>query len=99
METTEEGWVTDQDAIDTIVALKQLRPGDQVRIINGDKYCLGHYDGKVVTITGHTRFLGEKGLFPGYEWGNEPAVAQFEENWILCRGNIGAWRRPKKRGT
>lgn len=92
METTDEEWVTDPRAIDTIVALG-LMPGDQVRI-NGSVFNLRSRDGEVVTITAHRNHVGEESFpegFPGLI-----TVAQFDSNWILCRENIAAWRRPTK---
>ena len=92
METTDEEWVTDQRAIDTIVVLG-LMPGDQVRI-NGKVFNLSSRHGEVVTITEHRNHVGKESFpddYPGII-----TVAQFDKNWILCRENIGAWRRPTK---
>lgn len=92
-------WVTDQKAIDVIVKLKGLCPGDQVRITGAAKYGLpDDWDGRIRDVVpGDLEGLNERTRMLDYvTWRDEPPVACVHEDiWIICRKNIAAWRRPR----
>lgn len=98
-------WVTDQKAIDTLIALGELRPGDEVRIVGGAKYRLSDLeDGSVVVIRDDPDgYVGETNVIDNAEWGADVCVARFIHPdfgagaFVLCRKNIAAWRRPGAR--
>lgn len=100
----EYGWITDSGAIDTLVALKELKLGDEIQIHDPENnYRLVCYHGKVVrVIEDNNGFVGQRKAISDCPWADEICVAQFDPpdgdggTWVVCRKNIAAWRRPRK---
>lgn len=97
------GWVTDPDAIDTLIALKELRPGDEVVITGGANYRLLDLDGRAVVIRDDPDgYVGRVNAIHSGAWCREVCAARFihpdkiDGIWVLCRKNIAAWRRPSE---
>lgn len=96
----DDGWVTEPDAIDTIVAMKELRPGDEVRIHDPyNNYHLQCMHGQIQRIREAERDLVGKrnAITEAAPWSSEVCVAQLDikgGTWVVCRKNIAAWRRP-----
>ena len=97
-------WVTDQNVIDVLVALKALRPGDEVKIVGGAKYRLPDLeDGCVLVLRDDPDgYVGKTDVVDNVEWSGDVCVARFHHpdrgcnsgTWVICRKNIAAWRRP-----
>lgn len=100
--THSEGWVTDQRAIDVIVALRELRDGDEIIW----KECPGGCG----PVEDHCHGKGWEGsVFTLYDLQASPYKASWTANDVglvlgsvspvqhsFARRNIGAWRRPVK---
>lgn len=99
--THDDGWVTDPDAIDTIIALDGLKPGDELRLnslvedIDLDAY---EYEGNVVVVAN----AGDRASKHSSIYGPDRHGKQVDEhivcttqcNAVLTRHVIAAWRRP-----
>lgn len=93
-------WVTDPDAIKTLVELGGLQVGDEVKL--KDSWCIflaSHYDDCVWSIA-EAPVPG----MPDHTWREhprgtrtaKPVVAQLddENSSVIALENIAAWRRP-----
>jgi hypothetical protein len=96
-----DGWVTEPGAIDTLIALKEMKVGDEVRLQRVEDYGLAsrYRDGQTVVVIDDSRLIGvklsaindehrDRALF------HQPVIAHIHEQWVICRENIAAWRRP-----
>lgn len=99
-------WVTDPRVIDTIVGLKGLRPGDEIKLKNGHELDISLVeDGHVVTVVGrHSLYrVGE----PYDALSEDPrrtaivvccatttSTRHGRLDYVLTRNQIAAWRRP-----
>lgn len=97
---TEEDWLTDPKALDTICALRGFLPGDEVMVQGGRG---GEYIGVYKSLTGKVFTVFEDyGNQIGTRYsgllGTEIVAVCESGSWVLCRRNIKAWRRPKKTG-
>jgi hypothetical protein len=97
-------WVTDPKAIDSIIVIGELRPGDEVIITGGANYRLNDLNDQVVTIKADAeKYVGKYNAIDAAPWSTEQVVAQIihpQSNggiFIICRKNIAAWRRPSAR--
>lgn len=103
----DDGWVTNLEVIRTIVLIKGLQPGDQVRL----KECMDYgiksdLDGDVVTLRATAPGSDPSALVWNTErWPqidksahmhNSVPIAQEETGYYLALWNIAAWRRPPK---
>lgn len=96
-----DGWVTDPKVLDTICALKGMLPGDEVLLQGGvaDKWIGVHtsFTDTVFTVCEDAhRQLGTRYL--EHDPSTEIVAVCESTNWVLCRRNIKAWRRPCKSG-
>ena len=103
--THDDGWVTDPQVIRTIVLMKALRPGDEVRLKDCMLYGIGtKFEGDVVTLK-HTDSKDDNTLWDTTRWPhldrspksyNTTPVASEDSGYYLAIWNIAAWRRPLK---
>lgn len=93
----EEGWVIDQRAIDTVVALSGIQPGDEIQIVNAVGYNISDvFEGKVVVVIEEEGYKVGTPSQSNCAYAGAPVAFHFTGSWVGCRENIGAWRRPKK---
>jgi hypothetical protein len=98
---TNEGWVTDPEAIRTLVMLKLLKSGDEVKLKQCQAYgCPARLEGQVATIHPPTELVWDTERWPDVDvtQGYATPVAYVGECYIAV-WNIAAWRRPLKEKT
>ena len=97
---SDDGWITEPGAIDTLVALQGILPGDEIRIKDAGAYNIDcRHEGVVGLVlapgpTGHQ--VGEPSQ-GGCKYARHKVAARVRVgsgDWVVCRKNIAAWRRP-----
>lgn len=94
METPAEvAWITDPKAIDTIVALGELREGDEVILQHARSSGFpSECNGRMFRVAPTDKEIGS-----GYRYSDHPTVAELDGEyggWVIVARNIKAWRRP-----
>jgi hypothetical protein len=95
-----DGWVTDPEAIRTIVMLKLLQPGDEVKLQKCEAYGIHtKYEQKVYRIHTPDSSVWNTSNWPDPEesaMGSSTPVALISSGYYIAYWNIAAWRRPLK---
>ena len=100
---SDEGWVTDRRALETIEALKEFRPGDEIifqpNVAPTRSAHYGGVDGQVYKLLAPLDGIETGRIGTPCHWTEDGTnivgiVVMGTRNWIAL-GNIKAWRRPK----
>jgi hypothetical protein len=92
-----DGWITDRDAIHTLVAMRLIRPGDQIIIQNAEGYNIGkEFNGKIIKVEEQDGALVGEPSQDNCIYAGHLVAFHFATGWVGCEENIAAWRRPLK---
>lgn len=98
-------WITDPTAIRTIVLMRAMRPGDEVRLKDCGEYGIrDNKEGKVAILTytadDPNGYVWNTARWPKVDRTGKPEssmpVALEADGYYLALWNIAAWRRPLK---
>lgn len=98
----EDGWITEPEAIDTIVALRAIRAGDEIRVQKVLNIWIEKHinDGDVVVVAhiedeGTTHPWTDHPVRHGPNAPTSHKARLFSDGrYVFARENIAAWRRP-----